>query len=106
MNKTFINVANARTTVLVDFKIAPIDRHFEESLTQHLSATVDVSGNPEQAVNVMNSITHYKGDIDAIQYQFGSTESADQELDYVAENIEREFLYWLVKMNGYDAVRP
>jgi hypothetical protein len=106
MKNNLIDCINTKTTVLVDFRIAPVARHFERSLFEHLLTTVDVSGDPEQSVNVMNAITQYKGDIDTIQYQFGSTESADQDRDYIAENIEREFLYWLENMGGYDAVCP
>ncbi len=106
MKNNLIDCVNKKNIVLVDFRIAPVARHFEQSLFEHLLSTVDVSGDPEQSVTVMNDITQHKADIDTIRYQFGSTESADQDRYYIAEIIEREFLYWLEKMGGYDAVCP
>ena len=102
MKHTLFNLEDNNSRIVLDIKIAPIAQHFQQSLLQHLLKTVDTSDNPEESINVLNSAVGDKGYIDTIQYQFGSNEPSDQEIKYVEENIEREYLYWSVKMDCYD----
>ena len=101
MKRTLFDLVDNKPRAVLDFKIPPIGRHLEQSLFRHLLATVDTSGNPEESVNIVTSPNGKKDCFDTIQYQFGKTEPMDQYIRYVEDTIEREFFYWLAKMDGY-----
>jgi hypothetical protein len=105
MNTSTLNYEVESEVVVVTFPIPPIRDEFREELSTVLFE--EVWGNRrevEEHIYVGDRSTLCSNSIDSVRYQFGSINTASQDADEIAGEIQRCLEKWCASKGGYDQV--